>query len=81
MVTCLDGCRVGTLPDGDKWQTGHQSAAQARIRTFSITGWMWTWTSDYWPPNIWHPFMRLSKPLASLTPLIIATRDQSSCAL
>jgi len=23
----------------------------------------------------------LSKPLASLTPLIIATRDQSSCAL
>jgi len=27
-----------------------------------------------------HPFMRLAKPLASLTPLIIAARDQSSRA-
>ena len=25
-----------------------------------------------------HPFMRLSKPLASLTPLIVAARDASS---
>jgi len=37
MVTCLDGCRVGTLPDGDKWQTGHQSAAQAVDRVSGLS--------------------------------------------